>query len=239
MRTIVFWLVCATLVLILGPFFLLFSFIERKKRIPNIMAVFWSWCLLKIAGVKLKVEGKEILKRYPQYIIVANHQSYMDIFTLIWLLKKIPHFLAKKELFRIPIFGQCLKAADVIEIDRDDPDKALASINAALSKGLDRPIAIFPEGTRSIDGNLQPFKKKGLNLLMETGLPFIPLAVYGTREVMPKKSYRVKPHPVCVSVGDPLFIEKSLPPEEKDKIRDILWKKIFELKEEAKRLCNF
>ncbi|NPA15450.1 MAG: 1-acyl-sn-glycerol-3-phosphate acyltransferase [Deferribacteres bacterium] len=238
MRTVVFWLVCGAIVAVCGPFFLLFSFIDEKKRIPNLMAVFWSWSLLKIAGVKLKVDGEEILKKYPQYVIVANHQSYMDIFTLIWILKKIPHFLAKKELFRIPIFGQCLRAADVIEIDRSDPDRALSAINAALSKGLDRPIAIFPEGTRSVDGRLQPFKKKGLNLLMETGLPFVPLAFYGTREVMPKKSYRVRPHPVCVCVGEPLLVEKSLSPEKKDEIRDILWKKVFELKEKAEKICR-
>ena len=238
MRTFAFWFVCISLVLFLGPVFLLLSFIEEKKRIPNMLAVFWSWILLKIAGVKMYIKGEENLKKYKQYIIVSNHQSYIDIFALICILKRVPHFLAKKELFRIPIFGQCLKAVDVIEIDRDNPDKALSSIKSALSKGLDRPIAIFPEGTRSIDGNLQPFRKKGLNLLMKTHLPFIAMAFYGTREVMPKKSYKVRKHPVCVCIDEPFFVGKNLTESEKDKIRDKLWNKVYKMRDCAISMCR-
>lgn len=143
-------------------FFILSTYIDKSKKTAAKIAAFWCWCLVKVAGVKIKVKNEQILKQYPQYVIVSNHQSYFDIFVLIVVLKKIPHFLAKKELFRIPIFGQALRVADVIEIDRENPDKALESIKKALDKGLPYPICIYPEGTRSPDGNLQPFRKRGL-----------------------------------------------------------------------------
>lgn len=162
----------------------------------------------------------------------------MTFFVLIVVLKKIPHFLAKKELFRIPIFGQALRVADVIEIDRENPDKALESIKKALDKGLPYPICIYPEGTRSPDGNLQPFRKRGLFLLMDVGLPFVPVAFHGTRDVMPKGSLKVRPGTVCMVVGGPVSIPKGLPEEEKDKYRHLLWQKVYECREEARRMCT-
>ena len=237
-RTVIFWFVCSLIVAVLGPVFIVLTFIDRKKRIPAWIATFWCWCLVKIAGVRIKIKGEEVLHRYTQYVLVSNHQSYFDIFTLIVVLKKIPHFLAKKELFRIPIFGQALRVADVIEIDRENPDKALESIKKALSKGLDYPICIYPEGTRSPDGRLQPFRKKGLFLLMDVGLPFVPIAFYGTRNVMPKGSLRVKPAQVCIVVGEPLHIDKGLPEEEKDRMRHLLWEKVHACLKEAEGLCR-
>ena len=236
-RTAIFWFVCALIVLTLGPVFILLSYIEPKRRLAAKLALFWCWCLVKIAGVEVKVKGRERLFERPQYVLVSNHQSYFDIFVLIYLLKKIPHFLAKKELFRIPIFGQALRVADVIEIDRENPERAVASIKKALSKGLAYPICIYPEGTRSPDGRLQPFRKKGLNLLMEVGLPFLPIAFYGTRDVMPKGSYRVRPGKVCVVVGEFLEVDGPLTEQEKDRVRETLWQMVYRCREEAQKLC--
>lgn len=237
-RTFFFWLVCSFIVAAFGPVFLIIAQFDKRKKIPTYLALFWCWCMLRIAGVKIKVEGREILEKFPQYVIVSNHQSYFDIFALIWILKKIPHFLAKKELFRIPIFGWCLRAADVIEIDRENPEAALSSIKKALAKGVDRPIAIFPEGTRSVDGQLQPFRKKGLFLLMDTGLPFIPIAFYGTRNAMPKGSYRVRPANICLAVGEPIHVKSGMPEEEKEDLRSLLWRKVYELRNRAENICK-
>lgn len=238
LRTALFWLACALIVLVLGPLFIFFAYVEPRRRIANALALFWCWTLVKIAGVRLRVENREALFRYPQYVIVSNHQSYMDIFLLILILRKIPHFLAKKELFRIPVFGQALRAADVIEIDRENPIRALKSIRAALSKGLSNPICIYPEGTRSVDGRLQPFRKRGLNLLMDVGLPFVPVAFYGTRNVMPKGSLRVKPARVCVVVGDPVEVDQNLSDEEKARIRELLWQRVYRCLQRAEALCR-
>ncbi len=224
--------------LFLGPLFIILSHVERERKLAMALAKFWVWTLIRISGVEIKVVNGEVLKRYPQYIVVSNHQSYMDIFVLIHVLGKIPHFLAKKELFRIPVFGQALRAAKVIEIDRENPDRAVESIRKALHEGLPFPICIFPEGTRSVDGRLQPFRKKGLNLLMETGLPFVPVAFYGTRDVMPKGSLKVKPAPVCLYVGEPLLVKPGLDASEKDRVRQELWNRVYHCRQEAERTCK-
>ncbi len=237
-RTVLFWLVCSGMVLVLGPPFILMSYFDRRKIVMNKIVLLWSWILLKIAGVKLHIENEEMLKKYSQYVLVCNHQSYMDIFCLIYTLKKCPHFLAKKELFRIPLFGQALRAIDVIEIDRENAEAALSSIKRTLAKGLSNPICIFPEGTRSPNGRLQPFRKKGLSLLMETGLPVIPAAFYGTRNVMPKGKYTVKPSKVCFVVGEPIFPPKGLSPEEKLEVIQKLWHLVYDLREKAEKSCS-
>lgn len=228
-RTVVFWLVCVVLVIVLGPLFLFFAYIDRSSRLSDSLAVLWSFILLQVAGVRVRCINGEYLKRFDRYIIVANHLSYIDIFTLITLLKKVPHFLAKKELFRIPVFGTCLRAAGVIEIDRDNPDIALMAIEKALSKGLNKPIAIFPEGTRSPDGKLQPFKKRGLILLFKTGLPVIPVVFIGTREIMSKGSYKVRPGIVTVTVLEPLNTCVFLKAKQPDELISTLWENINEV----------
>jgi 1-acyl-sn-glycerol-3-phosphate acyltransferase len=198
--------------------------VDRRRRCLNWAAYLWAWLLVRLAGCSLKVEGREHIETLNRFVIVANHQSYFDIFVLICLLKKVPHFLAKKELFGIPIFGQLLALAQVLKIDRQDPDAAVETIKKSLNEGMDRPIAIFPEGTRTPDGHFQAFRKKGLNLLMETGLPFVPACIKGTRDVMPKRSYLVRPAEIKVKLGEPFVPGVGLQESGKDAVRDRLWR---------------
>lgn len=221
-RTIIFWLVCSLIVLTLGPVFILVGSFDRSKRITDKIACFWVRSLILVSGIKIEVENRDRLQMFDQFIIVSNHMSYFDVFVLIYILNKVPHFLAKKELFRIPIFGWCLKVADVIEIDRDNPVIALDSIKRALGKGLNKPIVIYPEGTRSVTGKLQNFRKKGLKLLFKTGLPVIPVVFIGTREVMPKGSYRVRPNLVKVFVLDPIYPDVELRKFNEDELIDMI-----------------
>lgn len=233
LRTFLWWFVAASLVILLGVPGYFLSLLDRKRRALSFMTYLWSWMLMKLAGCTLKVFEGENLERYSQFILVSNHQSYFDIFTIICLLRRVPHFLAKKELFTIPLFGQLLRMACMLEIDREHPDVALESIKQGISKGVERPIAIFPEGTRSLDGELQPFRKKGLNLLMETGLPLIPVAIKGTRDAMPKKSYWVTPARIRVKIGEPFIPGLGLSEEEREEVREMIWQWI---KQELERL---
>ncbi len=221
-RTVLFWLVCSLIVLTLGPIFIIVGCFDKSKKITDKIACFWVKTLILVSGIKIEIEDKEKLKLFDQFIIVSNHISYFDVFVLIYILNKVPHFLAKKELFRIPIFGWCLRVADVIEIDRENPAVALESIGRALSKGLNKPIVIYPEGTRSITGKLQNFRKKGLKLLFKTGLPIVPIVFIGTREVMPKGSYRVKPNLVRVFVLDPIYPDVELERLDEDRLIDMI-----------------
>jgi len=223
LRTAIWWSVAVGGVLIFGVPLYLICLIDKRRKFLNFLTYIWAWLLLKIAGCKLKIENEENLKKYPRFIIVSNHQSYFDIFTLICLIRKTPHFLAKKELFRIPIFSQLMRMACVVEVDREHPEIAIENIKEGVSKGLERPVAIFPEGTRSMNGKLQPFKKRGLNLLMDTGLPIVPVTIEGTRDAMPKKKYWVSPATIRVKVGEPFFPGVGLSDQEKNAIRERIW----------------
>ncbi len=224
LRTTLWWLTCAAIVIGLGIPLAILSIPDPQRRPISWGAYVWSCALMKVAGCTLEVEGKEHIRDLRQFVLVGNHQSYFDIFALCCIVKGAPHFLAKKELFRIPVFGQLLSLARVLKIDRQNPDLAVKTIKESLEKGIiRRPIAIFPEGTRSPTGEFQPFRKKGLNILMETGVPLVPMVMKGTRDAMPKGKYTVNPARIRVKIGPPLFPGPGLSDEEKDRIRQELW----------------
>ncbi len=224
LRSVAWWTVAGGMVVILAIPLALSVLLDRRRRFFNLAAYVWACVLMRLAGCFLKVEGRDKIDALDRFVIVANHQSYFDIFVLICLLKKVPHFLAKKELFSIPVFGQLLALAQVLKIDRQDPEAAVATIKNSLGEGMNRPVAIFPEGTRTPDGHFQAFRKKGLDLLMETGLPFVPACIKGTRRVMPKRSYLVRPGEIEVKVGEPFVPGTGLEEAEKDAVRDRLWR---------------
>ncbi len=224
LRSIIWWITAAAIVVFLGIPLAILSIPDPQRRPISWGAYIWSWALLKVAGCKVEVEGREKTEGLRQFVLVGNHQSYFDIFTLCYIIKGAPHFLAKKELFRIPVFGQLLSLARVLKIDRQHPELAVKTIKESLEKGIiRRPIAIFPEGTRSPTGELQPFRKKGLNILMDTGIPFVPMAMKGTREAMPKGRFTVRPARIRVKIGEPFVPGTGLSGEEKDRVRARLW----------------
>jgi len=224
LRSLIWWLVAISIVIGLGIPLAILSLPDPQKRPISWGAYIWSLALMKVAGCTLEVMGKEHIEDLRQFVLVSNHQSYFDIFTLICIVKGAPHFLAKKELFRIPVFGQLLSLARVLKIDRQNPEMAVKTIKESLNKGIiNRPIAIFPEGTRSPNGKFRPFRKKGLNILMDTGIPFVPMAIKGTRDAMPKGRYTVKPARIKVKIGEPFVPGMGLRNEEKDKVIERLW----------------
>ncbi len=224
LRTVAWWITCGVIVIGLGVPLAILSIPDPQRRPISWGAYVWSCALMKVAGCTLEVEGRENIEGLGQFVLVGNHQSYFDIFTLCCIVKGAPHFLAKKELFRIPVFGQLLSLARVLKIDRQNPDLAVKTIKESLEKGIiRRPIAIFPEGTRSPTGEFQPFRKKGLNILMETGIPLVPMAIKGTRDAMPKGTFSVNPARIRVKIGEPFVPGTGLPDEEKDKVREKLW----------------
>ncbi len=224
LRTLIWWITCGLIVVFLGIPLAILSIPDPQRRPISWGAYIWSCTLIKVAGCTLEVEGKENIEGLQQFVLVGNHQSYFDIFTLCCIVKGAPHFLAKKELFRIPVFGQLLSLARVLKIDRQNPESAVRTIKESLERGIiRRPIAIFPEGTRSPTGEFQPFRKKGLNILMDTGIPFVPMVIKGTREAMPKGRYTVRPARIKVNIGEPFVPGTGLTDEEKDKVREKLW----------------
>jgi 1-acyl-sn-glycerol-3-phosphate acyltransferase len=183
------------------------------------LAVRWCRLVLWTAAVRVEASGRERLPARGSYILVANHQSYFDICALVEVLGKLPRFVTKRELARIPVFGQSIRALRQIIIDRSDPESAKRAIERAvraLPGGVQ--VCFFAEGTRSSDGRIGPFKKGAVAMGLTTGLPLIPVSISGTRKVMPKGSWYVRPGAnVRVVFGEPILTQ-GVPLEQRDAI---------------------
>ena len=165
---------------------LLSTFIERSGRTYHKVALFWSKVSLLTAGVKVEVAGSELIPRDQPIIFMGNHQSNFDILALFQAIPIRFNWLAKEELFKIPLFGRSMQSAGYIPINRGDGRDSLKSIDRAaqLVRG-GTSIVIFPEGTRSNDGNLLPFKRGGFVLAAKAGVPIIPFSISGSMKVNP------------------------------------------------------
>jgi 1-acyl-sn-glycerol-3-phosphate acyltransferase len=180
--------------------FITFAF-SRTGNIVHHYARWWAKIQLLVSGVRVKVKGLEYLSKNAPFIYMANHQSSYDIFALLSCLPVQFRWIAKKELFAIPIMGWAMRAANYISIDRSGKRKALESIEKAANKikgGVS--VVIFPEGTRSRDGSIQPFKRGGFTLALKSGVPIIPIAIKGSSDVMPRDSLRVRPGEIHITI---------------------------------------
>lgn len=166
----------------------------------------WSRWIMWAAGVRVHVEGREHIHGDTAQIIASNHQSWFDVFALAANIPKRYRFIAKEELRRIPIFGKAWESAGHISVNRQDRGSAIAALDAAadLVRSDKSSIVIFPEGTRSPDGNLLPFKKGAFMLALHTGLEIVPAAVIGSRAIQRKRDWRVHSGPVIVRFGEPI-----------------------------------
>jgi 1-acyl-sn-glycerol-3-phosphate acyltransferase len=169
----------------------------------------WTWLILKIGGIALNVEGLKNLDPQRQYLFVVNHQSNIDIPVLVQALANHQlRWIAKKELLWVPFFGWAMWAAKHIAVDRDDSLSALRSLELAkrrIAAGIS--VVIFPEGTRSTDGRLLPFKRGGFLLALKTKTPIVPVTINGTGKLLPKGDWRIRQGEVTVNVGAPLTVE--------------------------------
>jgi 1-acyl-sn-glycerol-3-phosphate acyltransferase len=216
LRTLIFWVTTFSSLLFFFPF--IFIFRSRKKAIQKI-GRFWGNLLLFVSGVHLNICGLENIDPQRSYIIMANHQSYHDIFLLLTLPVFI-HWMAKKELFRMPVFGWILKWIDAISIDRGNKAKTYSSIKNAVEKiRSGATVLIFPEGTRSPTGYLLPFNKGGFSLAILSRSPILPITIYGTHNVMPKGSLMVHPSRVKVLINPPIET-KSLNLRDRDQLME-------------------
>ena len=191
---------------------LILMIVTFNRKVPVIMArTMWSPGILWGAGVKnVQVSGIENIDKKKSYIFVSNHQSNLDIPSIIRSVPVNLYFIAKKELKWMPFLGQYVWATGMIFIDRSNRKKAIQSLDKAgklIKKG--KSILAFPEGTRSLDGKLQRFKKGPFMLAIQHEIEIIPIAVEDTYKVLPSKSWRFTPHTVKVSVGKPVHSPKD------------------------------
>ena len=200
---IAIWVVFATLVLGLLVIFL--SFFVRSGNPMHKIARFWGRSLLIVSRVKVSVKGLSNIDRSQSYIYMSNHQSNFDIPVLLGYLKVQFRWLAKMELFKIPIFGRAMRKAGYISIDRNNRESAFESLKTAARKiKSGASVLIFPEGTRSRDGKIRPFKKGGFVMAVDSGVPIVPIVITGTRSIMAKGSFRINPGKVSMVIHQPI-----------------------------------
>jgi len=169
------------------------------------LGIRWGRAILRVAGVRVTVEGAGKLAPGQPYIFAANHQSMFDIPALQGWLGVDFRWLAKKELFQVPLWGRAMRRAGYIPVDRAHGRAALKSLDEAaerISGGTS--VIIFPEGTRSRDGKLQPFKTGGIILAIKSGVPVVPMAIIGTHKILPKGRLLAKPGTVRIRLGAPV-----------------------------------
>lgn len=136
---------------------------------------------------------------------MANHQSDFDILILLAHVPCQFRWIVKKELFHIPLFGPAMRKAGYIEMDRQNHKSALRSIEKAARKIRDgKSVMSFPEGTRSKDGKVEPFKQGMFYLAIKAGVPIIPISLIGAYHILPKRSLRINPGKVTMVIGNPI-----------------------------------
>lgn len=216
------------------------SFISKSGDLPHIVARIWAKCILVASGIKVTVKGHSNIDSAGSYIYMSNHLSNFDIPVLLAYLPVQFRWLAKAELFKIPLFGYAMQRAGYISIDRSNFRSAVQSLKRAAINIRDGvSVLIFPEGTRSQDCNIQPFKKGGFVLAVDSGVPIIPVIIHGTWPIMPKKRILVKPGNVVLEIAKPIKSSDYARKTKEDlmeKVRNVLIES-FEKVNKDKSLC--
>jgi len=200
---IIFWIVIVTVFFSVMTIFA--SFLSKTGELTHKVVNVWARFILFGSGVRVTVRGSYHLDPSASYIYMPNHQSDFDIPVLMAHLKSPFRWLAKAELFKIPIFGQAMRRAGYISIERKDRRSAFESLKKAakiIRNGVS--VLIFPEGTRSKDGSIASFKKGGFLLAVDSGVPIVPIIICGTREIMHKDRLVIKPGNVTLEIRKPI-----------------------------------
>lgn len=192
--------------IVLGGGGLIVSIVDWKGQIFGWVARTWSKIILFVSGVPYEIQGLENLKESQHYVFTANHESAFDIPLIFAGIPLRMVAVSKIQLRKIPIFGWAMIAGKMIFVDRANNEKAVESLKKAkesLNKNP-RSIVLYPEGTRSLDGRVHRFKKGGIILAIEAGMPIVPVALCGTSEVVTKGSWKISPRKLQIRLGDPI-----------------------------------
>lgn len=179
--------------------------VDRKAVFLHMLAKVWSRTILWVCGVRTIVEGAEHADLSEPKVIMANHQSQVDIWMILAHLPRRLRFVAKKELRRVPIIGTVLVRGGHVLIDRKNLRRAFASYDKAAEQIRDgTSIVVFAEGTRSVNGELLPFKKGGFMMALKAGVPIVPVTIDGSAFVLPKGTWRFRPGTVRIVFHKPI-----------------------------------
>ena len=196
------WIFCAMVAAVVGfPVLYLTGSVDLLWR----LSVWASYVGYHLAGIRVRSVGSEKLEAGRAYLFMSNHASNLDPPIVTYLLGRRISIITKQELFKIPLFGRAMRAADFVPINRADSRAARNSVREAarvLQSGM--AMLVFPEGTRSPDGKLLPFKNGSFHLALEAGVPVVPVTVVGSHEAWAKGSPSLHAGEVVVHFHEPI-----------------------------------
>jgi 1-acyl-sn-glycerol-3-phosphate acyltransferase len=179
--------------------------IAERDACAHAIARKWAQSGLSMNGSSIQLIGIENVPTSGGVLFVANHQSNFDIPILIAHVPRDKGFIAKLELLKVPSFGRWMKYIGCVFIDRKDPRQSLKDINDAAERlKSGHSLVIFPEGTRSADGTVAPFRAGGLKLALKAKVPVVPVTISGSKNIMPKGTSLIKSASVKVIISPPL-----------------------------------
>jgi len=207
-RTLLVWTGIAVATTLFGIPAIFAAFVPPRGDWFLLFARGWSRTILALSGVRVRVLHPERLRPGESVVLVSNHESFADIVVLLANVPFQVRFLAKRGVFSVPILGWSIRAAGFIPVDRGDRTRSAATVEAALAR-LEggRSLVIFPEETRTRTGELLPFKKGAALLALKSGLPILPVAISGTRDVLQRTTLVPTAGEVVVAAGELLPAE--------------------------------
>lgn len=225
MRTLLVFLTLVTVTPVLGIWIIVAAMLGVKDREGSIYDKaprWWAACLIRAAGIKVRLHNEERMRTGAPRIFVSNHVSWFDVLTLAAVLPRYK-FVGKAELFRIPIFGRAAHAAGMIAIERENRKSAFESYRVAAERiRAGASVVVFPEGTRGRSYALRQFKKGPFVLGVAAGVPIVPTIVHGTMEVLPRDSFRVRSRAVDVHFLEPIPAD-GLTYEDRNRLSRAAW----------------
>ncbi len=210
LRAYLFLLIYIPLTFCLSLSALIFTLFDSTGRLYHRHARLWGRLGLLVGKVKIEVAGLENVPTEGPLIFMSNHQGNFDILALLAVIPRQFAWIAKEELFRIPVFGHSMARAGYIPLDRGDGRRAFRSMELAVAKIREgKCVVIFPEGTRSPDDQLLPFKRGGFLLASKAGVPIIPVSISGSGRINPAKQFLLYPGTMKVRFGAPIITGKG------------------------------
>jgi len=219
----IFTIICSVLAVIVSVFDRTFFLYFKLTKI-------FSTGILWISGIKLKISGLENFSPKQTYVFVSNHSSQYDIVTLQKAIPNRMSIVFKRELAKIPIFGWQLYTGPYVMIDRKNPESALQSIDEAKKLMSLRKISIvvYAEGSRSLSGEIQQFKRGAFRLASQVGYPIVPVSICGSNKIMPKGTFKLKSGIIDVHFDRPISTENIKSRQDEielmNKVREVIIK---------------
>ena len=221
-HTTKFWIIIVLLSIVLGTLAVLARLFDSSNNLSHRVSRLWGRLLCTLNGIQVDIEGLEHIRKDQAQIFIANHQGFFDIFALNGFMPVQIRWVAKSGLFKIPFVGWSIAASGYVPVDRSNRKKSYQAFLATIEKlKAGNSIVIFPEGTRSVDGTIGPFKKGGLLLSVRSGAPLVPVTLLGTGNIIRKGSGIIRPGPIQIIISPPIPSQTVADEKEENVLRTL------------------